>query len=84
MVTGRIEHFTSAFGEHVIAEEIEKSLKKALEKSLPIITVINKIDRADARIEDVINEVYDLFIDLDATDEQIDFICDGIRTILEK
>ena len=59
-------------------------LKKALEKSLPIITVINKIDRADARIEDVINEVYDLFIDLDATDEQIDFICDGIRTILEK
>ena len=48
-------------------------LKKALEKSLPIITVINKIDRADARIEDVINEVYDLFIDLDATDEQIDF-----------
>ena len=48
-------------------------LKKALEKSLPIITVINKIDRADARIEHVINEVYDLFIDLDATDEQIDF-----------
>ena len=48
-------------------------LKKALEKSLPIITVINKIDRADARIEDVINEVYDLFIDLDATDEQIEY-----------
>ena len=48
-------------------------LKKALEKGLPIIGVINKIDRADARIEHVINEVYDLFIDLDATDEQIDF-----------
>ena len=48
-------------------------LKKALAKKLPIIVVINKIDRADARIEEVINEVYDLFIDLDASDEQIEF-----------
>ena len=48
-------------------------LKKALEQSLPIILVINKIDRADARIDEVVNEVYDLFIDLDATDEQIEF-----------
>ncbi|MBT3945998.1 MAG: translational GTPase TypA [Candidatus Marinimicrobia bacterium] len=48
-------------------------LKKALEKDLPIILIINKIDRADSRIEEVVNEVYDLFIDLDATDEQIEF-----------
>lgn len=48
-------------------------LKKTLEKKLPIILVINKIDRPDARIDEVINEVYDLFIDLDATEEQIDF-----------
>ena len=48
-------------------------LKKALEKNLPIILVINKIDRSDARIETVVNEVYDLFIDLDATDKQIGF-----------
>ena len=48
-------------------------LKKTLEKSLPVILVINKIDRSDARIKEVVNEVYDLFIDLDATDEQIDF-----------
>ncbi len=48
-------------------------LKKALARGLPIILVINKIDRADARIEEVINEVYDLFIDLDATEKQIEF-----------
>ena len=48
-------------------------LKKALEKNLPIIVIINKIDRADSRIDEVVNEVYDLFIDLDATDEQIEF-----------
>ena len=48
-------------------------LRKALAKKLPIILVINKIDRADARIKEVINEVYDLFIDLDASEEQIDF-----------
>ncbi len=48
-------------------------LKKALAMSLPIILVINKIDRSDARIEEVINEVYDLFIDLDAGDDQIEF-----------
>ena len=48
-------------------------LRKALEKSLPIIVIINKIDRQDARIDEVINEVYDLFIDLDASDDQIEF-----------
>ena len=48
-------------------------LKKALERDFPIILVINKIDRSDARITEVLDEVYDLFIDLDANDEQIDF-----------
>jgi len=48
-------------------------VKKALEKKLPVILVINKIDRADARPDEVINEVYDLFIELDADDQQIDF-----------
>ncbi len=48
-------------------------LKKALELKLAPILVINKIDRSDARIQDVLNEVYDLFIDLDATEEQLEF-----------
>ena len=48
-------------------------LKKALERGLKIIVVINKIDRQDARITDVLEEIYDLFIDLDANDDQIDF-----------
>lgn len=48
-------------------------LKKALELGLPPILVINKIDRTDARIQEVMNEVYDLFIDLDATEEQLEF-----------
>jgi GTP-binding protein len=48
-------------------------LKKALELNLPPIVVINKIDRQDARIQEVLNEVYDLFIDLDATEAQIEF-----------
>ena len=48
-------------------------LSKALGLNLPAIVVINKIDRQDARADEVINEVFDLFIDLDATDEQIDF-----------
>jgi GTP-binding protein len=48
-------------------------VKKALNLGLPIILVINKIDRPDGRIAEVIEEVYDLFIDVDATDEQIDF-----------
>ncbi|MFA5072311.1 MAG: translational GTPase TypA [Nitrospirota bacterium] len=48
-------------------------LKKALELGLPPILVINKIDRPDARISEVMNEVYDLFIDLDATDQQLEF-----------
>ena len=48
-------------------------LSKALEAHLPPILVINKIDRADARPQEVLNEVYDLFIDLDAQEEQLDF-----------
>src|SRR5688572_3551635 len=48
-------------------------LRKALERRLTPIVVINKIDRPDARIQEVVNEVYDLFIDLDATEEQLDF-----------
>jgi GTP-binding protein len=48
-------------------------LQKALLKDLPIILIINKIDRPDSRIEEVVSEVYDLFIDLDANDSQIEF-----------
>ena len=48
-------------------------LQKALKKKLPVILVINKIDRSDARINEVVNEVYDLFIDLDADETQIEF-----------
>ena len=48
-------------------------LRKALEAGLKIIVVINKIDRKDARAQEVLNEVYDLFIDLDATEEQLEF-----------
>ena len=48
-------------------------LGKALAHGLPPIVVINKIDRPDRRIQEVLDEVYDLFIDLDATEEQLDF-----------
>src|SRR5687768_6521228 len=48
-------------------------LRKALERRLTPIIVINKIDRPDARIQEVLNEIYDLFIDLDAVEEQLDF-----------
>jgi GTP-binding protein len=48
-------------------------LRKALERNLPAVVAINKIDRSDARPEEVLNEIYDLFIDLDATEEQIGF-----------
>ena len=48
-------------------------LRKALERRLPPIVVINKIDRLDARPQEVLNEIYDLFIDLDATEEQLGF-----------
>src|SRR4051795_2350932 len=48
-------------------------LTKALEAKLTPIVVINKIDRPDARAQEVLNEVYDLFIDLDATEDQLDF-----------
>jgi GTP-binding protein len=48
-------------------------LRKALEARLPAIAVVNKIDRQDARPAEVVNEIYELFLDLDATDEQIEF-----------
>jgi GTP-binding protein len=48
-------------------------LRKALERRLPPIVVVNKIDRPDARAQEVLNEIYDLFIDLDATEEQLEF-----------
>ncbi|HSD28135.1 MAG TPA: GTP-binding protein TypA [Vicinamibacteria bacterium] len=48
-------------------------LRKALEARLPPVVVINKIDRPDARAQEVLNEVYDLFIDLDAREDQLDF-----------
>jgi GTP-binding protein len=48
-------------------------LRKALERRLPIILVVNKVDRPDARIGEVVNEVYELFLDLDADEEQIEF-----------
>ena len=49
-------------------------LKKALELGIKVLVCINKIDRADARIDEVLNEVFDLFIDLDASEEQTDFV----------
>ncbi|MEI6249670.1 MAG: translational GTPase TypA [Actinomycetes bacterium] len=48
-------------------------LRKALQKKLPVILVINKVDRSDARIAEVVNETYELFLDLDADEKQIDF-----------
>src|SRR5258708_14472409 len=48
-------------------------LRKALEARLPAVVVVNKIDRQDARPKQVLNEIYDLFIDLDATEEQLEF-----------
>src|SRR5881394_2362283 len=48
-------------------------LRKALEARLPVVLVVNKIDRPDPRVEEVVNEVYELFLDLDASAEQIEF-----------
>ena len=48
-------------------------LRKALAKKLPVVLVINKVDRPDSRIGEVVDEAYELFLDLDATDEQIEF-----------
>src|SRR3954464_13117987 len=48
-------------------------LRKALQARLPVVLVVNKIDRPDARVDEVVNEVYELFLDLDATSEQIEF-----------
>ena len=47
--------------------------RKALEKNLPVILLINKVDRPDSRIAEVVDEAYELFLDLDATEEQIEF-----------
>ena len=57
-------------------------LKKALELSLAPIVVINKIDRKDARPQQVLNEIYDLFIDLDAHEDQLEFPVDRKSTRL--
>jgi GTP-binding protein len=57
-------------------------LRKALEARLPVILVVNKVDRADARVDEVVHEVEELFLDLDADEEQIDFpilYCDARR-----
>src|SRR4051794_12669113 len=48
-------------------------LRKALEAGLPVVLVVNKVDRPDARIDEVVDEVYELFLDLDANEEQIEF-----------
>src|SRR5881409_550650 len=48
-------------------------LRKALTQNLPVILIINKVDRADARIAEVVDETYELFLDLDAAEDQIDF-----------
>ena len=48
-------------------------LRKALSKNLPVILVINKVDRPDSRIAEVVDEAYELFLDLDATEDQIEF-----------
>ncbi|CAB4818787.1 unannotated protein [freshwater metagenome] len=48
-------------------------LRKALQKNLPVVLVINKVDRPDSRISEVVDETYELFLDLDATEKQIDF-----------
>ena len=48
-------------------------LRKALAAKMPVVLVINKVDRSDARISEVVDETYELFLDLDATEEQIDF-----------
>jgi GTP-binding protein TypA/BipA len=48
-------------------------LRKALQQNKPVILIINKVDRSDARIAEVVDETYELFLDLDATEEQIDF-----------
>src|ERR1700730_824742 len=47
-------------------------LRKALELHLPVVLVVNKVDRPDARVEEVVNEVYELFLDLDATEKPIE------------
>src|SRR5436190_23357407 len=48
-------------------------LRKTLERRLPVVLVVNKVDRPDARVREVVNEVYELFLDLDADETQIEF-----------
>src|ERR687893_715594 len=52
---------------------VDAMLRQALEARLPVVLVVNKVDRPDARIGDVVDEVYELFLDLDADESQIEF-----------
>ncbi|MDL2290812.1 translational GTPase TypA [Desulfovibrio sp. OttesenSCG-928-F20] len=70
MVTGAILLVDAAEGP---LPQTRFVLKKTLEAGLRVIVVVNKIDRKDARPEEVLNEIYDLFIDLDASEEQLEF-----------
>src|SRR5205809_6021695 len=57
-------------------------LRKTLESNLPVILVVNKVDRPDARVKEVVHEIEELFLDLDADEHQIDFpilYCDARR-----
>ena len=64
--------------------DIDARLRKALEARLPPLVVINKIDRVDARPKAVLDELYDLFIDLDATEERLDWFANhGVYVILD-
>src|SRR5213595_2797487 len=56
-------------------------LRKALEQRLPVVLVVNKVDRPDARAEEVVNEVYELFLDLDADESQSEFSIDYLNAL---
>src|SRR5256886_279533 len=70
MVAGSLLHVDSSEGP---LPQTRFVLRKALEAQLPVILVVNKVDRPDARPEAVVNEVYELFLDLDADESQIEF-----------
>ncbi len=62
-------------------------LRKTLEADLPVVLVVNKVDRADARVAEVVDEVYELFLDLDARDHQIEFpivYCDARKGLASR
>src|SRR6266481_6295680 len=63
----------SDFGSEGPLPQTRYVLQKALAAKLPPVIVLNKIDRTDARAKEVLDEIYDLFIDLDATEDQLDF-----------